>query len=78
MSRKKRNLFRELLAGIRAMRDQAEGKLELPDSQREPLPHLAGRRSRASIVADAASTQERVANVGHTRSASTNACRAGG
>jgi len=29
MSRKKRNLFRELLAGISAMRDHAEGKIEL-------------------------------------------------
>lgn len=29
MARKKRNLFRELVAGIRAMRDHAEGKIEL-------------------------------------------------
>ena len=29
MARKKRNLFRELAAGIRAMRDHAEGKIEL-------------------------------------------------
>ena len=29
MARKKRNLFRELSAGIRAMRDHADGKLKL-------------------------------------------------
>lgn len=29
MARKKRNLFRELSAGIRTMRDHAEGKVEL-------------------------------------------------
>jgi hypothetical protein len=29
MARKKRDLFRELSAGIRAMRDHAEGKVEL-------------------------------------------------
>ncbi len=29
MARKKRNLFRELAAGIRAMRDHADGKIEL-------------------------------------------------
>lgn len=29
MARMKRNLFRELSSGIRAMRDHAEGKIEL-------------------------------------------------
>jgi len=33
MARKKRNLFRELAAGIRAMRDHAEGKLRLRTTQ---------------------------------------------
>jgi hypothetical protein len=33
MARKKRNLFRELSAGIRAMRDHADGKLELRTTQ---------------------------------------------
>lgn len=40
MARKKRNLFRELSAGIRAMRDHAEGKVELHDSC-EPVSHRA-------------------------------------
>jgi hypothetical protein len=38
MSRKKRSLFRELLAGIRAMRDHAEGKVELRTSRVSPSP----------------------------------------
>jgi len=33
MARKKRNLFRELSAGIRAMRDHADGKLKLRTTQ---------------------------------------------
>jgi hypothetical protein len=36
MSRKKRSLFRELLAGIRAMRDHAEGEVELRTSRVSP------------------------------------------
>jgi hypothetical protein len=33
MARKKRSLFRELLAGVRAMRDHADGKLKLRTTQ---------------------------------------------
>ena len=36
MGRKKRNLFRELLAGVRAMRDYADGKIELRTSHVSP------------------------------------------
>ena len=36
MARKKRNLFRELSAGIRAMRDHAEGKAELRTTRVNP------------------------------------------
>ena len=38
MRRKKRNLFRELLAGIRAMRDHAEAKVELRTGRVSPSP----------------------------------------
>jgi hypothetical protein len=36
MTRKKRHLFRELSAGIRAMRDHAEGKVELRTTHVSP------------------------------------------
>jgi hypothetical protein len=36
MTRKKRHLFRELSAGIRAMRDDAEGKVELRTTHVSP------------------------------------------
>jgi len=38
MTRKKRYLFRELSAGIRDMRDHAEGKVELRTSRVSPPP----------------------------------------
>jgi len=43
MARKKRDLFRELLAGIRAMRDHAEGKVELRTSRVSPPLTRSGR-----------------------------------
>jgi hypothetical protein len=36
MTRKKRDLFRELFAGVRAMREHAEGKVELRTTRVNP------------------------------------------
>ena len=63
MTRKKRDLFRELSAGIRAMRDHAEGRVELRTTRVNPSrTELEGadtrrtsrrprrRRKRASVI----------------------------
>lgn len=52
MARKKRSLFRELAAGIRAMRDHAEGKVELRSTRVSPSRtglEVADRRPTASL-----------------------------
>jgi hypothetical protein len=54
MARKKRDLFRELSAGIRAMRDHAEGKVELRTtrvSSSRAKPEDVGRRSGCGVHA---------------------------
>jgi hypothetical protein len=49
MVRKKRNLFRELSAGIRAMRDHANGKVKLRTTHVAPSP-ARRRRSQESAT----------------------------
>lgn len=74
MSGKKRNLFRELLAGIRDMRDHAEGKVELRTSRVSPSPRiLEGTGTRRTTRRSRHRGKRPSLARGHTRSASTRA-----
>jgi hypothetical protein len=74
MSRKKRSLFRELLAGIRAMCDHAEGKVELRTSLVTTSPATLEEASTRRTARRARHRRWRPSlSRGHTRSASTKA-----
>ena len=64
MTRKKRDLFRELSAGIRAMRDHAEGRVELRTTRVNPSrTELEGADTRPSVLpGDVVKTTTRAPN----------------
>jgi hypothetical protein len=64
MARKKRNLFRELAAGIRAMRDHAEEKIELRTTFVSASPTGARERRQRADAVPATEPRQGVADVG--------------